>query len=239
MNVSVANLRRTASAVAAVALLSAPWTAHAQSEGTPVAPADTAAVPAPSTGETPKAKKTKAPEKPYAQRWAEDGIHAKGANWISLRLGYAKRVGDRVGQGLVGYGVGWQHMLNPRWAFAAGVGHDVVGHFQSHVDVAVPFTGEFQRHFGWKSSARPYLGLGGGYYFRKYYRTGTDYNTQTSGGMHVSVGIASRVGDHNALGIEARGARLKSKAGVTNPTFGTSEDSETLWTVKGTWSLVY
>ena len=239
MNVSVANLRRTASAVAAVALLSAPWTAHAQTEGTPVAPADTAAVPAPSTGETPKAKKIKTPEKPYAQRWAEDGIHAKGANWISLRLGYAKRVGDHTGQGLVGYGVGWQHMLNPRWAFAAGVGHDVVGHFQSHVDVAVPFTAEFQRHFGWKSSARPYIGLGGGYYFRKYYRTGTDYNTQTSGGMHVSVGIASRVGDHNALGIEARGARLKSKAGVTNPTFGTSEDSETLWTVKGTWSLVY
>lgn len=237
MNVSVANLRRAAAALAVTALLSAPWTAHAQTEAPPATPADTAAVPAPSSGKAPK--KAKTPEKPYAERWAEDGIHAKGANWVSLRLGYAKRIGDRAGQGLVGYGVGWQHMLSRRWAFAAGVSHDVVGHFAQHVDVAVPFTAELQRHFGWKSSARPYVGVGGGYYFRKYYRTAAEYNTQTAGGMHVSVGIAARVGDHNALGIEARGARVQSKQGVTNPTFGTSEDSETLWTVKGTWSLVY
>jgi hypothetical protein len=251
-----AALRCAACAVSAVALLSALSSVpvRAQSEPAPAPPAadtaavpvspvaDTAAVPAPTTGKAAKVKKVKAPKtpaKPYAERRAEDGIYAQGSNWLSLRLGYAKRSGDLSGQGLIGYGMSWQRMLSKRYAFAAGAGEDVVGHFSQHVDIAVPFTAEFQRHFLWKSAARPYVGLGGGYYFRKNYRTLSEYNTHTTGGVHVTVGFNSALGDRHAIGIEARGARLKGRKGITNPTFGTSEDSETLWTVKGTWSLSY
>lgn len=253
MNLSVANLRRAASAVAAIALLlGLSLSARAQTE-TPAAPApadsaavpasaDTAAAPAPSTGKpgkAPKVKKPKTPAKPYAERRAEDGMYAAGTNWTSIRFGYAKRIGDFAGQGYVGYGVGWQHMLTRSWAFAAGVGHDVVGHFSNNVDIAVPFTAEFQKHFGWKSAARPFVGLGAGYYFRKTYRTALDYDTQATGGFHVSVGLNAPLGDRNAIGLEARAARVQRAAGIVNPTFGTTEDGETLWTVKGTWALVY
>lgn len=239
---SSAVLRRAASAVCGLALFSAlsSLPARAQTEPAPAAPAaDTAAVPAPATGKAEKPAKPKPVIKPYAERRAEDGIYAQGANWLSLRLGYAKRVGENSGQGLVGYGMAWQHMLTKKYAFAAGAGHDVVGHFSSHVDISVPFTAELQKHFLWKSSARPYIGLGGGYYFRKNYRTGSQYDTHTASGAHVSLGFISPVGDRHAIGLEARAARLKVPFGTTNPTFASNEDGETLWTVKGIWALVY
>jgi len=253
VNLSVANLRRAVPAAAAIVLFSATWTLPGRAQtDTPAPPAtptaDTAAVAAPATGKgkkAPKVKKAKTPKapkpepKPYAERRAEDGLYAAGSNWVSLRLGYAKRVGDVSGQGSMGYGMGWQHMLGRRYAFAAGINHDIVGHFSAQTDIAVPFTMEFQKHFGWKSTARPYMGLGGGYYFRKFYRTAGQYDTESTGGFHVSVGIQSPLGDRHAIGLEARAARVQRKAGVTNPTFGTTDDTETLWTVKGTWALVY
>lgn len=256
MNLSVANLRRSVAAAAAVVLLSASWSlpTRAQTETPPPpAPADTAATqaapatpapttPAPATGKPAKVKKVKAPktpQKPYAERRAEDGMYAAGTNWLSLRLGYAKRIGELSGQGWMGYGMGWQYMMSKSTAFAASVNHDIVGHFGKQTDIAVPFTFELQRHFGWKSAGRPYVGIGGGYYFRKAYRTQQTYDTQSSGGFHVSVGFQSPLGDHNALGLEARAARVQRTPGITNATFGTTEDSETLWTVKGTWALVY
>ena len=257
MNQSVANLRRAASVAAAFALLSgASLPVSAQSEPPPaqVAPADSIAAPADTTqarpAETPaaapakaikekKPRKERPPQKPYEERRREDGVHALGANWIGLRAGYAKRGGDQSGQGLVGYGVSYQRMVSNKYAFSAGVGHDVVGHFQSQTDHAVPFTAEFQRHFRWKGATQPYIGLGGGYYYRKFYRTGAEYNTHTTGGAHVSVGFNSPLGAHHVVGLEARGARLQGRAGITNPTFGTSKDSEAIWTIKFTWALVY
>lgn len=256
MNLSVANLRRVVPVAAAIVLLAAAWPSPTRAQTETPAPAapDSAAAPAPpapppapaiTAGKPAKApkvkkeKKPKTPPKPYAERRAADGNYAAGANWLSLRFGYAKRLGDLAGQGYVGYGMGWQHMLTNRFAFAAGVNHDIVSHFGGHTDIAVPFTAELQRHFGWKSAARPYVGLGGGHYFRKAYRTAHRYDTQSTAGFHVSVGFLSLLGDHNAIGLEARAARVRREAGVTNPTFGTTTATETLWTVKGTWALVY
>lgn len=191
---------------------------------------------APKAAKTPKAK---TPEKPLEEQKKEDGIYAKGSNWIGFRFGYAKRSGDFNGDGLVGYGMGYQHMISRRHAFAASVNHDIVGHFGSQTDVAVPFTAEFQRHFAWKGGVRPFVGLGGGYYYRKYYRTGSEYNTTVMGGPHVSFGFTTALDDKHVLGLETRWAKVASREGITNPTFGTSKDSETLWTVKATWGWVY
>lgn len=255
MNQSVANLRRAAAVLAAFALLSGlmPALSRAQSEAKPVdaaaadstatvaAPAATTA-PAAVTGKpakAPKLARVKPPQKSFDERKKEDGVHAAGSNWLSLRFGYAKRSGELSGQGLVGYGVAYQHMMTNKYAFAAGVGHDVVGHFGSQIDDAVPFTGEFQRHYRWKSAMRPYVGLGGGFYLRKQYRTGKDYTTTTTGGPHVSVGFNSPLDDNHAIGFEARVARLQGSPGIVNPAFGPGEETETIWTAKVIWALVY
>jgi len=227
VNLFVANPRRAAVQTAIALLMClAPAAAFAQSS----AAADSTA----------KAEKpAKAPEKSYEERRREDGVYARGANWLSFRFGYAKRSEDLSGQGLVGYGVGYQHMISKRFAFAAGIGHDVIGHFGNQVDLAVPFTGEFQRHFQWKGAVRPYVGVGGGYYFRKAYRTQSEYTTATAGGAHVSVGMLSPVTDRHVVGLETRVAFLKGRPGIVNPTFGPRVGTETIWTAKISWALVY
>src|SRR5207249_1860870 len=135
------------------------------------AASDTAAVAKPKPAKPPRVAKAKEPEKSWEEQKKEDGVYAKRSNWLSFRFGYAKRSGELSGDGLVGYGVGYQRMLTRKYAFAAGIGHDIVGHFGTQIDQAVPFTGEFQRYFNWKTAMRPYIGVGGGFYLRKYYRT--------------------------------------------------------------------
>ena len=187
----------------------------------------------------PKASKTKEPEKSWEEQKKEDGVYAKRSNWLSLRFGYAKRSGDRAGDGLLGYGIGYQRMISRKYAFAAGVGHDIVGHLGSQLDEAVPFTAEFQHHYNWKTAMRPYIGIGGGFYLRKYYRTLGEYNTWTSGGPHVSVGFTSALDANHVIGFDARVARVKGREGIVNPTFGVGKAGETIWTAKISWALVY
>ena len=187
----------------------------------------------------PVAVAAKPPAKALEERRKEDGIYAKGTNWVTLRFGMANRSGDLTGDGFVGYGVGYQRMMTQKVAFAAQVGHDIVGHFGNQLDVSVPFTGEFQRHFKWNTSLRPFVGLGGGYYLRKFYRTASEYNTTTTGGAHVSFGMTSALDMNHVLGFEARVAWLQGRPGVVNPTFGPGEDVETIWTAKLSWGLVY
>jgi len=201
--------------------------------------AKVAAAPRSKPAKPPQEPKAKPVEKSMEEQRKEDGIYAKRSNWLTFRFGYAKRSGDLTGDGFVGYGVAYQHMMSNKYAFAAGVGHDVVGHFQNELDEAVPFTGEFQRHFKWNTSVRPYVGLGGGYYLRKKYRTASDYNTAPTGGGHVSLGLTSALDPNHVVGFETRVAWLKGRKGIVNPTFGPGEDSETIWTAKLSWGLVY
>jgi len=175
----------------------------------------------------------------YEERRKVDGVYAKGANWLGLRFGYANRSGELSGDGFIGYGISYTRMLSKKYAFAAGINHDIVGHFADQIDVSVPFTGEFQRVFKTGADMRPYVGLGGGYYFRKFYRTGTEYNTTAAGGAHVSIGLASQLDDKHVVGFETRVAWVQGRPGITNPTFGPGTDTETIWTAKLTWALVY
>ena len=196
----------------------------------------------------PKGSKPKAPKAAaaaavaapsYEERRKVDGVYAKGANWLGLRFGYANRTGELSGDGFIGYGISYTRMLSKKYAFAAGINHDIVGHFADQIDVSVPFTGEFQRVFNWSGDMRPYLGVGAGFYYRKFYRTGNEYNTATSGGGHVSLGLTSQLDDKHVVGFETRVAWLQGRPGVINPTFGPGEDTETIWTAKLTWALVY
>lgn len=234
----VAKLRRPAAFTAVLASLSlaSPGAAYAQSTTPP-----TAAPAAPAkAAKTPKVRKPKVAkvEPSYAERRKADGVYAKGASWIGLRFGYANRNGDLSGDGSIGYGISWTRMLSKRSAFAASINHDIVGHFAKEIDEAVPMTAEFQRVFNWSSGMRPYLGFGAGFYYRKYYRTESEYNTTTTGGPHVSIGLTSQLDDKHVVGLETRVAWLKGRPGVVNPTFGPGEETETMWTVKLTWAVV-
>ena len=246
MNQFVAMRRRVSAAgaiVVTVALLSGltPARARAQADTKPAEPVkavEPAAKPA-KPAKSSKPAKAKAPEPSLEEQRTIDGVYTKQSNWLSFRFGYAKRSGDLTGDGYVGYGVGYSRMISRKYAFAAGVGHEIVGHFGPQLDVAVPFTAEFQRHYKWNSSVRPFIGIGGGYYFRKFYRTGTEYNTTTTGGPHVSLGFTSALDARHVIGIETRIARLQGRPGIVNPTFGPGEANETIWTVKLSWALVY
>jgi len=246
---SAAKLRSVVAVTVAFAWLLALAPAVARAQDKPPATPPAPAAPAPAqAAKSSKAAKTskpktpkpaKPPEPSMDERRKADGVYAKGSNWLQLRFGYAKRTGDLSGDGFVGYGMAYQRMLSKKYAFAAGVDHDVVGHFAKQIDESVPFTGEFRRVFKWAGEMRPYLGLGGGYYFRKMYRTGDDYNTTVTGGGHVSFGLASQLDDKHVIGFETRVAWLKGRKGITNPTFGPGEDVETIWTAKLTWALAY
>lgn len=234
MNQSSANLRRAAARLAAFALLTCVLPAVAGAQAPPTT--EPAPVRTPTDA---RPKKAKPPVKPYEERRKEDGVYAAGANWLSFRAGWAKRAEDLSGGGLVGYGIGYQRMMTNKVAFQARIDHDVVGHYGHDVDISVPFTGEFQRHFLWKSAARPYLGVGAGYYFRKAYRTGTEYTTMPTGGVHLSLGMMSPVNERHVVGFDVRMAFVEGREGVTNPTFGPGQAVETLWTAKVSWALVY
>ena len=244
-------------ALAAALLLAAPAARAADPDSTAAAapkpaagtPASkpAAATPAPAAKPTPAAKPAKAPKPPRARKprpsreelVKADGTWAQGTNWLTLRAGYAKRTGDAVGQGLVGYGVAWRRMLTNRWALDAGIDHDVVGHFDTRIDEAVPFTVGLTRHFKWNTSLRPYAGAGGGYYFRKFYRTGSEDNTTTTSGFYVAFGANAPLDDRHLLGVEARVHVLRAHEGVTNPVFGVAKSDEVMWTLKASWALAY
>jgi len=235
VNQSFANVRRAAAVLAAFAFLMCMTPAVAGAQATP-APEAVKPEKAPKVA---KPRKAKPPEKSYEDRRREDGVYAKGANWLSFRFGWAKRAEDLAGSGLVGYGVGYQRMMSKKYAFSARIDHDVVGHYGNDVDISVPFTGEFQRHFLLKSAARPYLGIGGGYYYRKAYRTGTEYTTTATNGVHLSMGLISPVSDRHVVGFDVRMAFVDGREGIHNPTFGPSQPTETLWSAKVCWALVY
>lgn len=210
-----------------------------------------AADPAPTTlaGQKPQAQPAAAkpapkvrapkPEKSIEEQRAADGLWMKRSNWLSFRAGYAKATGAYSGGGLVGYGFAYQRMVTPHWAFGGAVQHDAVGHLGNAVEISVPFTLEVSRHFNWHTALRPYVGAGGGYYWHKYYRTGSRYSGSPGAGEYLNFGANMPVNDRHLLGIDSRVSFVKTSEGAVNPVFGTEKSSQTLWSVKLNWAFAY
>ncbi|MFN8588457.1 MAG: hypothetical protein U0704_11740 [Candidatus Eisenbacteria bacterium] len=206
----------------------------------PAAPAATSAAPKPAKPKTPKPPKPPKPaEKSYEEQRAIDGVWAKRANWISFGAGYAKSRAKGAGDGLAGYGLSYDRMLNRNWSLGASVNHDLLGHFDHATEVAVPFTVDLTRHFKWKTAVRPYVGVGGGYWFHKYYRTEADYTGAPGSGWHLSFGANLPLDDRHVLGLDTRFSKFATREGVVNPVFGPEDSSESMWSVKLNWALVY
>ena len=188
---------------------------------------------------TPKAPKAKAPEKSLAEEKAENGPWAKTTNWLSFRAGYARNSDPNAGDGMYGYGVGYQRMLSSRVSFGASVQHDILGHLGASQEITVPFTVEFDRHFAWKGAFRPYVGLGGGYYFHKYYRTATANTGAPGAGVFLSFGGNLPVDDRHLIGIDARVSHVNGRDGIVNPVFGAEKASMNFWSIKVNWAYAY
>lgn len=187
----------------------------------------------------PKVKKAKPVEKSLEEQKKEDGHWAKRTNWISFRAGYAKGGGKFGGDAVGGYGIGFQRMLTRNVSFGGSVNHDVLGHLANSYEIAVPMTLELTRHARWKTALRPYVGVGAGYYFHKYYRTASDYTGAPTAGYSIACGANTPLDDKHILGIDARVHFLGGRDGVVNPVFGPEESSERMWTVKLNWSMAY
>lgn len=191
-----------------------------------------------------------------------DDPWAAGSNWLSLRAGYAKAGGDLNGNGGVGYGFGYSHMLHSfklyKWTlfkkFSLGgyVHYEALDHFQSAAEVEVPATVELVRHFKWNTPLKPYLGYGVGAFYRKEYRTGADTRT-TDIGRYLAFGANSPIGGRQLLGFDGRLIRVDSSNIPPDPVFGrgTAEPrvtpqgieltrkTGTHWSAKINYTIVY
>lgn len=207
------------------------------------AAAPTVAAPKPAAkskaAKAPKEKKAKPVEKSMEEQKKEDGLWARRTNWISFRAGYAKAAGKFSGDAVGGYGVAYQRMLDRKWAFGGSVSHDVLGHLANSYEIAVPMTLELTRHSRWKTAFHPYIGVGAGYYFHKYYRTAADYTGAPALGYSLALGGNLPLDDKHLLGVDARLHSIRGREGVVNPVFGAEKSTQALWTVKLNWSMAY
>ncbi len=184
------------------------------------------------------AREIKPVEKSFEEQKKEDGLWVKRGNWIGVRAGYANRGGGNSGDGLFGYGVSFQRMLTRHHSINASVQHDVVGHLGNSYEYDIPMTLEFQRHYRMSSQLRPFIGLGGGYHWRKFYRTPADYGGAPVSGWHFSLGANTPLDDRHVLGFETRVAIVPGR-GTVNPVFGLDDTQSTLWSAKLTWAIGY
>jgi len=187
----------------------------------------------------PKEKKAKPVEKSIEEQKKEDGLWARRTNWISFRAGYAKGTGKLAGDAVGGYGIAYQRMLDRKWSFGGSISHDVLGHLANSYEIAVPMTVELSRHSRWKTALHPYVGVGAGYYFHKYYRTAGDYTGAPAFGYSLAFGGNTPLDDKHLLGVDARVHFMRGRDGVVNPVFGPEEGTETLWTIKLNWAMAY
>ena len=178
---------------------------------------------------------------------ADDPWNA-GANWLTVRAGFAKSTVDNSGQGGAGYAFGFRRMLSPvkvlRWRMFKGYSlgaffqHDAVTHFGEAVEIEMPMTVELVRHYRWKTALRPYLGVGGGAFYQKTYRTGDDVAAMNTGG-YVTLGADAPIASNRMLGVDFRLARVSTEYDRPNPVFGTGNPKANHWSFKLGYTMAY
>lgn len=225
------HLRPLAALLVAAAVLLLP---SALASAQTAAKADTAKAARPA-----RAAKPAKPKISRADDIKKNGLWAGGTNWISLRAGYAKLTTETSADGFVGYGVAYQRNLTSKYGFVASVHHEIIGAANVSKEISVPMTAGFVRHLDWRTALRPYVGLGAGYYFHKYYRSGLDYGGAPASGWYLNGGWNIPLSDRNLFGMDARVSFVDGRGGVQNPVFGSENENETQWSVKLNWSLGY
>jgi len=175
---------------------------------------------------------------------AETKPWSKHSQWGSVRFGYAKSTAEGSADGNLGCGVGFTRFWNSRWATGAFVHWELLGRYGGAAEIEIPWTLELTRHFKWNTSLRPYLGVGGGVFYHKFYRTGEDEASLRPGGYLVGGGNMP-INDRSLLGVDVR-AILEAEEASTNRIFGVVTDGSppevkqgARWSVKVSYAWVY
>lgn len=178
---------------------------------------------------------------PAPSPWSE------GRVWMFVRAGYAGSNAPASGHGGTGYGFGFSRMLSPshvnqwsvfgveplgflnwtlfkRASLGVSTQYDVIGTFGSASEIEIPVTLDLSRHFGLNSQMSPYLGFGGGWFYRKSYQTGGDTG-RTVPGFYVSGGFNVPIAERQVLGLDVRLASVDGENTPPNPVFGTGTSS--------------
>ncbi len=163
---------------------------------------------------------------------------AKGAQWMSIRAGYAKLTGKASADGGAGYGFGYSRMLNKRYSLGFYAHHELLSKSNAASEMAFPFTLELVHHYDWHTATRPYVGLGGGGFNLRTTRSGDD-GIHPSTGLYLVTGVNSPVARHQLLGIDARFARVHTTPQYQNPVFGYQHSDVFIVSLKLNWSYTY
>lgn len=173
-----------------------------------------------------------------AKEYLNDHAFTTGAQWLSLRFGYARERGRFSPDGNVGYGFGYSRMVSRKLSLGANVQHDLLGKFRGSALIAVPATFEAVWHFRWPSPVHPYVGAGIGTTYRKTYRTGADFSSMEpsySGNLGMDVPVD---GSH-LIGVDLRLANVANDSWANDPVFGLRRPNSLLISLKLNYSLTY
>jgi hypothetical protein len=143
---------------------------------------------------------------------------ATGAEWFTVRAGYAKSTAAGAADGNVGFGFAYTRFHNSKWAYGATAEWDVLGRFGSARELEVPWTLEVSRHYKWPAMLRPYMGLGFGAYYHQLSGTGADNSTVVPGG-YIGTGFNTPISDRGLFGVDVR-MNLVGANSQDNPVFG-------------------
>src|SRR5262245_44692701 len=118
------------------------------------------------------------------------------------------------------------------------VEYDVLSRFGTASEIEVPAAVELTRHIMWKSTAKPYLGIGIGPFYRKLYNTGSDFSVVRTSGF-LTTGVDAPIASNQLLGFDIRLARVMSENNPVNPVFGGGQNEATHWSMKLTYAIDY
>ena len=167
-----------------------------------------------------------------------DAAWNRGAQWLSVRFGYAKEQGRCSPNGNVGYGFGYTRMISSRLSLGANVQHDLLGKYHGSALIAIPFTAEALWHFKLITPLRPYVGFGIQSVYRKMYRTGADASEMPPG-YGGAFGANAAIDGTHLLGLDVRLTSVSNDEWEFNPVFLARRPSSTLVSVKLNYSLTY
>ena len=166
------------------------------------------------------------------------GAWNQGAQWLSLRFGYAREVGRFSANGNVGYGFGYSRMVSKRLSLGANLQHDLVGKFHGSALIELPLTFEALWHFRMRTPLHPYVGGGYAAVYRKLYRTGND-TSDIQPAPSVNFGLNTAVDKNHVLGVDMRFSRVANEQWTFDPVFLIRRPTTTHWSIKLNYALTY
>ena len=165
---------------------------------------------------------------------------APGTQWVSLRMGTARSGEGNAPDAGFGAGIGYSRMLTkylPKFSIGGYVHVENLGSLGNATEYSIPVTLELARHMKWTKEIRPYLGIGGGAYYRKYYRTGDDSGTFEPG-FYLLAGANAPIYRSGVLGLDLRFSWIDVATDDPNPVFAPKESTTTQMGFKINYSIV-